>query len=579
MTASLAAPPTHAPPARPVRGSIVARLVAALAVLALLLAALGGLTVRSASRALDEVRHAERSLVQIEKALAMEAAFNRYLLDETVARLTGEGVAVDTARRLRGALLAYRAGIAHGIETARDEATRDAERAEMRRAAMLSTIFEVVQTEALRARAEGTGSPGEAARRFVEGAIGERDAVFRTLVGRVLEDERAEAVAAFSGLDRLAGRAAAAWVALAALLLGAAGVFAWLFYRGVTRPIAAFAEAAAPGPVPARVPESLPGEFAALARRFNAMAGRIASERTRLEGVVAERTAALEAANAELREIDAARRRFFANVGHELRTPLTVLLGEAQIALRGADPEGARAREALGRIVVSGRYLRRRLDDVLRLARSEDGRLALEMGEADLAAAVGAAVEATRGYAEAHEIALVAPPPPAACWRLHADGEALTQAALALIDNAVKFTPPDGTVTVTLFADDATLGFRVADTGPGFEGEPARLFDRYAQESAGRGAGGSGLGLAIVRWIAEGHGGRVEAGGRPGGGAVLPVTQPRRTAETRRGTRGPSETRAETHDPDEARAGTHDPDEARAGAHDPGEAHDSGGRP
>ncbi|MEO1724390.1 MAG: HAMP domain-containing sensor histidine kinase [Pseudomonadota bacterium] len=515
------------------RRSIVVQLAAALLVLALLVATLGGLTVWGVERALEEVEAAEQSLVQIENARAIEAAYNRYLLAETRRRLGGGGSAGEhaSAGMLRGALLSHRAVIAGEIESARTDAERDAERREMIRANGLVSLFETIETEAMFDRIEGrTFDAGRAAQAFTEGIVAPRDQSFRRLIADVLEDERAEAVAAFQGLDRLRRRLAWAWGGIAAALVLAAAAFSLIFYRGLMRPIASLAgaaEAVGTGTGGARVPEKLPGEFARLARRFNAMATRIEEARSRLEGEVAARTSELEAANAELRAVDRARRRFFANVSHELRTPVTVLLGEAQLALRTEGGE----REALTHIAASGGFLRRRLDDLMRLARSEDGQLALRIGHADLAAAVTRAVDTAEGYATASEITLDAPSPPEtapeADFALEGDEEALTQAALALIDNAIKFTPPGGRVTVALSAAADTLSFSVSDTGPGFEGDPTALFDAYAQEGTGRAAGGSGLGLAIVRWIAEAHGGEVSARAGAEGGAVVALSLPR----------------------------------------------------
>ena len=103
----------------------------------------------------------------------------------------------------------------------------------------------------------------------------------------------------------------------------------------------------------------------------------------------------------------------------------------------------------------------------------------------------------------------------------------MRQAALALIDNAIKFSPPGGTVTVSAEITGDRAAFSVADQGPGFGGATDALFDRYAQESAGRAAGGSGLGLAIAKWIAEQHGGSISAADRPEGGAVVTLEIPR----------------------------------------------------
>ncbi|MEM6422945.1 MAG: histidine kinase dimerization/phospho-acceptor domain-containing protein, partial [Pseudomonadota bacterium] len=320
--------------------SIIMQLRAALVALVLLLGALGALTIWGVERAIEEVRDAERSLQQIENARMMEAAFNRYLLTEITRRLGGGGSPEESraAGALRGALLTYRAGIAHEIETARTEAQRDAERSEMRRAAALSSLFETIEAGSIVDRTLGpVYDAGDTANGFIETHVGQRDEAFHLILRDILTDERGEAVDAFAGLEQLRREKVMAWSALAVLFLVAAALSAVLFYRGIMRPISAFADAAAVDPVPGEVPEALPGEFALLARRFNAMVRRISSEQERLQALVSAKTAELESANDELRAIDVKRRQFFANVSHELRTPLTTLLGEAQLGQRGDD--------------------------------------------------------------------------------------------------------------------------------------------------------------------------------------------------------------------------------------------------
>ena len=255
------------------------------------------------------------------------------------------------------------------------------------------------------------------------------------------------------------------------------------------------------------------------------MADQVSSQQSVLEDQVEARTSDLADANAELKRIDDARRRFFANVSHELRTPVTVLLGEAQLALRGGAGDGPE-REALERIRASGAFLRRRLDDLMKLARSEDGELQLSKSNIPYPEPVRQACELARGYAESSEVTLHY----SDCeeTEIVADAEALRQAALALIDNAVKFSPPGGEVTVRVETHDGKVGFAVTDNGPGFAAEDgAAVLDRYAQESAGRAAGGSGLGLAIAKWIADQHDGSIGATNRPEGGAIVTMELPR----------------------------------------------------
>jgi signal transduction histidine kinase len=508
--------------------SIVARLAMALAGLAALTGASAWVVVDglgALSRGTDAARAA---FLRLEHARAVETAFTRYLLREIDRRLRAEADAGESpeAGAVRGALLTWRRAVEAEFGAAAGAAPQ---RAALLRAVAMRQTFDAIETEARLDRAGAIQrGPAEAARLFVEQIASERDRAFRALAAETMSAERAAAGAALARVEAERRRLVLRGGALGAALLAGALAFAAMLRRDLLRPIRALADAADAlgADRSARAPTRLPGEFAALAHRFNAMAGRIETERARLEAEVAARTADLAAAAAGLAAVDASRRRFFAQVGHELRTPVTALLGEAQVALRAPPGDAAAAREALGRIAASGGFLRRRLDDLMRLARSEDGALALNRAPADLNAPVAAAVETARAYAEAAGVTLRFAPSAGPAPVL-GDAEALRQAALALIDNAVKFSPPGGEVAVAVAAGAAEAGFDVADRGPGFDGaDPDALFERWAQADAGRRAGGAGLGLPIVRWIAEQHGGRAAAADRDGGGAVVSLRLP-----------------------------------------------------
>ena len=107
---------------------------------------------------------------------------------------------------------------------------------------------------------------------------------------------------------------------------------------------------------------------------------------------------------------------------------------------------------------------------------------------------------------------------------LDADPVRLGQVVTNLLTNAVRHTPSGGTVTVTVAADDASATITVTDEGAGIEGDPERVFERFARSAD---SGGSGLGLTIARQLVERHGGTLTAGNEPNGGARFTVRLPR----------------------------------------------------
>lgn len=495
------------------RGRIVTQLYLGYAAVVILLAVLAALTLYGFQRSDADLLRARQSLAQLENARAIEGAFNRYLYEELGQRLNqpaGEE-ASPHSQRLADALDAYLRTIDE--EVASDPG--DTERDERVRAAALSDLFKAIEADAAWERTSPQASGADRAAFFLNEIASDRDEVFSAVVFEILQDERAEARAAFTSLEDLrralllTGGLLA--VAFAIVLAG----FSYLFYRGLLSPIRrlgaateGFDEAGAIG----RAPEDLPQEFARLARRFNRMAAVIEGNQQRLKSEVAARTAELETANTSLTRIDKARRAFFASVSHELRTPVTILRGEAQIGLKVPGDE----RGALKRIEANSGYLKRRLDDLLKLARSEDGELELKFAEARIDDIIADAVQAAEAYARANEADILFERGPSITIR--ADAEALRTAALALIDNAVKFSPPGGVIRVTTTAE----GFSVEDDGPGFgDISPDQLFERYAQSGEGRNLGGAGLGLAIVKWIADKHDAILTAEDRAEGGARI----------------------------------------------------------
>ncbi len=225
------------------------------------------------------------------------------------------------------------------------------------------------------------------------------------------------------------------------------------------------------------------------------------------------------------------RREFVAAVSHELRTPVASLRALAETLAAGAIDDREAARGFLESMVSEADRLTRLVEDLLDLSRLEAGLLELRLQPTSLNA-LAASVEALfRERAEEAGISLVtelATGPVS----VQGDPDRLLQVASNLVENAIKFTPRRGKVTVRTVVEEDHGRFEVADTGVGID--PADLphvFDRFfrADRSRDRRTGGYGLGLAISRYLVEAHGGRIFAESRPDGGStfsfILPVTE------------------------------------------------------
>jgi signal transduction histidine kinase/CheY-like chemotaxis protein/ligand-binding sensor domain-containing protein/AraC-like DNA-binding protein len=251
-----------------------------------------------------------------------------------------------------------------------------------------------------------------------------------------------------------------------------------------------------------------------------------------LEAIVATRTDdlrhALDTVNRQRDEIAglaSSRNRFFANVSHELRTPLTLISGP----LRDAAAGQPLLPEAQAIMLGNACRLERLVTELLDLERLDAGSFPLRPETGDLAAVVDESVRGFLPLARQQQVALVCPAMPPLPLRFDADQ--IARLLGNLLSNALKFTPRDGRVAVSL--DDAGGRVRVAvsDSGPGVpEDWRERIFDRFAQvgSEATRGREGAGLGLAVCREIARLHGGRlwVEAGDGGGARFVLELPNP-----------------------------------------------------
>ena len=234
--------------------------------------------------------------------------------------------------------------------------------------------------------------------------------------------------------------------------------------------------------------------------------------------------AQIEAAFEERRASEERLRRFVADASHELRTPLTSIRGYAELFHRGAKSRPQDLEKTMRRIEAESARMGILVDDLLLLARLDQGRPLLRE-EVELTGIVAEAVESARAIEPDRPIALEADGPA----RLLGDEARLRQAVDNLLDNVRVHTPPGTPVRVAVEVTDAEVLLSVTDEGPGLSPEVAdRLFERFYRGDSARSreTGGAGLGLSIAAAIVEAHGGSVTASSPDGGGARFEVRLP-----------------------------------------------------
>lgn len=223
-------------------------------------------------------------------------------------------------------------------------------------------------------------------------------------------------------------------------------------------------------------------------------------------------------------ETERMRNAILSSVSHDLRTPLATVTGAASSLLEGRDALDPAARHELAQAIY-GEAIRldRLVKNLLDMTRLEAGAVQLHKDWHPLEEVVGAALtrleERLRGRPVRTQFSPSLPLIPL-------DGVLIQQVVINLLENALKYAPPESPIDLSASATEGRVTFEIADRGPGLRlGDEQRIFDKFYRAGPAR-EGGVGLGLTICRGIVEAHGGRIWAENRPGGGAVFRFTLP-----------------------------------------------------
>ena len=311
-------------------------------------------------------------------------------------------------------------------------------------------------------------------------------------------------------VDEAIDRLVAVEVAGALVILAVLALVAWWVIRLGVRPVQRMTTAAtaiAAGDLSARVPEAASGtEAAELGDALNEMLNHI------------------EASFAERARTEANLRQFVADASHELRTPVSTIRGYAELYRSGGLTDPDSLDDAMRRTEQEAVRMGGLVEDLLQLARLDQGR-PLELATVDLAPLVVDAARAARAPAPGRPVATSVAGP----LLVRGDEQRLRQVLANVVGNALVHTPPGTPVQLTARHEGELVVVEVSDTGPGMPPEAAaRAFERFyrADPARSRHRGGTGLGLAIVEAIVRAHGGRATLSSAPDRGTTVRVELP-----------------------------------------------------
>jgi signal transduction histidine kinase len=489
-----------------------------------------GLVISGVRQADDHLERAIESQKQLELLILLSGRISDYALtavNATANPAQGRSRLATATGQVNAVFDLLDASIETQVNQLKDPEEKNSEATEGLGIARMRAMLQNLDHEIYAVLESGKAAPG--AEEDVRSLVGVFGISFTPLLSQAIERERHEAQTSRAAMGALKQRMT--MIAVSIMLLGA--FFVLLLYASLVRPLAkrlqetsAGAGAIAVGAFDTRLTLKGHDELTLLMAKFNRMASAfdrrqsaLHAQQAQLQETIDARTAELRTLNQRLNAIDQNRRRFFMDVSHELRTPLTVIRGEAEMTLRarGLDlpPD---ARKSLETIAARSIRLNRRVDDLLRVARSERGELDLVLATVDASDILAEAVDDVAPLARQKQIEMTVERAsfPLPCL---GDKDWLRQVIGGLIVNAVKYSPPAHRVFARASRSEGEAVIEITDEGRGIsDAEIPFVFDRFRRGDAAKTSAepGHGVGLAIAKWVIGEHGGniRLESPGR-----------------------------------------------------------------
>ena len=231
----------------------------------------------------------------------------------------------------------------------------------------------------------------------------------------------------------------------------------------------------------------------------------------------------------ELRRLEKVRKDFVANVSHELRTPVSSIKGYSETLLEGAMEDKENSRDFLKIILSDANRLAVLINDLLELSRIESGKMMLDLTPCRIDTVLKPVINGMKKQAENKSVRIINEVPDTLPAVL-ADEDKIAQILLNLIDNAIKYNRPGGSVRISAEEEKESVKITVSDTGIGIpEEDLGRIFERFyrVDKARSRDMGGTGLGLSIVKHIVQTHGGRIAVDSEPGKGSSFSFFLPK----------------------------------------------------